>query len=76
MSVITDTSTETIRHDDGGARRRRILRKTASYAILLLFAAFYVSPLLIRHDFVKPGVEFDALTTASVCQQDFGIKPR
>ncbi len=29
------------------ARRRRILRKSASYAILLLFAVFYVGPLLI-----------------------------
>ncbi len=49
MSVITEPVTDSVRKDDGdgGAKRRRILRKVASYAILLLFAAFYVGPLLI-----------------------------
>jgi raffinose/stachyose/melibiose transport system permease protein len=46
MSVIAET-TEVVVSDDGGARRRRTIRKTASYAILLLFAAFYIGPLLI-----------------------------
>ena len=48
MSVISETMTEPVRIDgDGGAKRRRTIRKTASYAILLLFAAFYVGPLLV-----------------------------
>jgi raffinose/stachyose/melibiose transport system permease protein len=47
MSVVTGRLTDTVRSDDGGAKRRRILRKVGSYAILLLFAAFYVGPLLI-----------------------------
>jgi raffinose/stachyose/melibiose transport system permease protein len=53
MSVITDPLDETpldidtARSDDGGAGRRRVLRKVLSYAILLLFAAFYVGPLLV-----------------------------
>jgi raffinose/stachyose/melibiose transport system permease protein len=46
MSVIAET-TEVVVSDDGGARRRRTIRKTASYTILLLFAAFYIGPLLI-----------------------------
>jgi raffinose/stachyose/melibiose transport system permease protein len=44
---MTESLTDVVSRDDGGARRRRILRKGASYAILLLFAAFYVGPLLI-----------------------------
>jgi raffinose/stachyose/melibiose transport system permease protein len=36
-----------VRPDDSGARRRRIQRKVVSYGILLLFAAFYVGPLLM-----------------------------
>jgi len=47
MSVVTEHLADTVRSDDGGAKRRRILRKGGSYAILLLFAAFYVGPLLI-----------------------------
>ncbi len=47
MSVITEPLADTVRSGDGGAKRRRILRKVASYSILLLFAAFYVGPLLI-----------------------------
>jgi len=47
MSVIAEPLTDAVSTDDGGARRRRILRKAVSYAILLLFAAFYVGPLLI-----------------------------
>jgi raffinose/stachyose/melibiose transport system permease protein len=38
---------EVIRRDDAGARRRTIVRRTASYLILILFACFYVGPLLI-----------------------------
>lgn len=33
--------------DDRGAGRRRVRRKVASYAILLLFAAFYIGPILM-----------------------------
>ena len=44
--VLTDDS-PTDRIDDGGAKWRRIRRQTASYGILLLFAAFYVGPLLM-----------------------------
>ncbi len=50
MSVITNTFTEVADDSetgDGGAKRRRILRKVSSYAILLAFAAFYVGPLMI-----------------------------
>jgi raffinose/stachyose/melibiose transport system permease protein len=50
MSVITDSSpaaTPTVRLPGGNAKRRRIQRKVVSYAILLLFAAFYVGPLLM-----------------------------
>lgn len=46
MTVITET-TDVVVRTDAGARRRRIVRKVASYAILLLFAAIYVGPLLI-----------------------------
>ena len=51
MSVITDSPTRTesspVTRSDKGAKRRRIQRKVASYAILLLFAVIYVGPLLI-----------------------------
>jgi raffinose/stachyose/melibiose transport system permease protein len=54
MSAITepidldgDVNVDVVKRDDGGARRRRLLRNVASYGILLLFAAFYVGPLLI-----------------------------
>ena len=47
MSVITEPLTDKVRSDDEGAKRRRILRKVGSYSILVLFAAFYVGPLLI-----------------------------
>ena len=46
MSVITETTNVVVRADSR-ARRRRLVRKVASYAILLLFAAIYVGPLLI-----------------------------
>ena len=46
MTVMTET-TDVVVRSDSGARRRRILRKVASYAILLFFAAIYVGPLLI-----------------------------
>jgi raffinose/stachyose/melibiose transport system permease protein len=46
MTVITET-TDVVVRADSGARRRRTVRKVASYAILLLFAAIYVGPLLI-----------------------------
>jgi raffinose/stachyose/melibiose transport system permease protein len=48
---IDDLGTEpmdhVVRRDDGGAKRRRVQRKVISYGILLLFAAFYVGPLLM-----------------------------
>ena len=47
MSAITESVPDIVSYDDSGAKRRRILRKTASYTILLVFAAFYVGPLLI-----------------------------
>ena len=47
MSVITQPATEEIRQDDGGAKNRRTRRKVLSYAILLLFAAFYIGPLVV-----------------------------
>ena len=46
MSVVTETP-QIVARSDAGARRRRITRRVASYAILLLFAAIYVGPLLI-----------------------------
>ena len=46
MSVIAET-TDVVARSDAGARRRRVTRKAASYAILLLFAAIYDGPLLI-----------------------------
>ena len=47
MSTITDSSLDVVTVDDAGARRRRIIRKTASYTILILFAVIYVAPLLM-----------------------------
>ena len=48
MSVITEPLTDDLALEgDGGAKRRRIQRQVLSYAILLLFAAFYIGPLLI-----------------------------
>ena len=48
MSVLLDAPADVVSSvDDGGARRRRMIGKIASYAILLLFAALYVGPLLI-----------------------------
>jgi len=47
MSTIADSSLDVVTVDDAGARRRRIIRKTASYTILILFAAIYVLPLLM-----------------------------
>lgn len=44
--VLTDDA-PTDRIDERGASWRRRRRKTASYAILLLFTAFYVGPLLM-----------------------------
>jgi raffinose/stachyose/melibiose transport system permease protein len=44
--VVTALPT-VVGRDDGGARRRRITRKVLSYTILLIFAAFYVGPILI-----------------------------
>ena len=46
MSVITETP-DIVARSDAGARRRRVTRRVASYAILLFFAAIYVGPLLI-----------------------------
>jgi raffinose/stachyose/melibiose transport system permease protein len=36
-----------VRSDDAGARRRRVQRKVASYAVLGLFALIYVGPILM-----------------------------
>ena len=47
MSTIADSSLDVVRVDDAGARRRRILRKTASYTILIIFGVIYVAPLLM-----------------------------
>jgi raffinose/stachyose/melibiose transport system permease protein len=47
MSVATEPLTDAVRADDSGAKRRRIQRKAVSYGILLLFAAFYIGPLLM-----------------------------
>ena len=47
MSVITAPAPEVTRVDDGGARRRRMLRKVFSYTILTLLGAFYIGPLLV-----------------------------
>lgn len=47
MSVITQPATDLITQDDGGAKNRRTRNKVLSYAILLLFAAFYIGPLLV-----------------------------
>ncbi len=46
MTVIAE-STDVVVRDDAGAKRRRTIRVVTSYAILLLFAAFYIGPLLI-----------------------------
>jgi len=46
MTVVAET-TDVVVRSDSGARRRRIVRKVASYAILLFFALIYVGPLLI-----------------------------
>lgn len=47
MSILTAPATDPVRRDDAGARRRRITRKTVSYTILVLFAVFYVGPILM-----------------------------
>ena len=47
MSVATEHLADVVRTDDGGAKRRKLQRKIGSYAILLLFAAFYVGPVLM-----------------------------
>lgn len=47
MSITADSSLDVVRVDDAGARRRRIIRKTASYTILGLFGVIYVLPLLM-----------------------------
>ncbi len=50
MSVLADLDTDTERRvvpRGGHARRKRVLRKGLSYALLLLFVAFYLGPLLI-----------------------------
>ncbi len=50
MSVIDDIDTDTepkVVARDNSAKRRKALRNGASYAILFLFAAFYIGPLLI-----------------------------
>ena len=50
MTAVADTLTDAELEAAAGAReakRRRLLRNTGSYSILLLFAAFYVGPLLV-----------------------------
>jgi raffinose/stachyose/melibiose transport system permease protein len=47
MSTITDSMPDVVHADDGGAKRRRVIRLTVSYTILILFAVAYVVPLLM-----------------------------
>jgi len=47
MSVLSAPTSDVVRTDDLGARRRRMIRKVASYTILTLFAVIYVLPLLM-----------------------------
>jgi raffinose/stachyose/melibiose transport system permease protein len=47
MSAIVEPQADAGGSEHAGEKRRRTLGKTASYLILLLFAAFYVGPLLI-----------------------------
>ena len=47
MSVLASASETLSKRDDGGARRRRITRKTVSLAILLIFSLIYVGPILM-----------------------------
>ena len=47
MSAIISDPVVAVPARDKGARNRRLRRKAVSYAILLLFAAFYVGPLLM-----------------------------
>lgn len=47
MSVIANPPSDTVRRDDGGARRRRITRKSVSMFILLTFTVIYVGPILM-----------------------------
>ena len=50
MSVLVELDTEPediVVPSSPGGKRKRTLKKTASYALLFLFAAFYIGPLLI-----------------------------
>lgn len=47
MSMLLTSRNASVRSDDAGARRRRVTRQTVSYAILILFALFYVGPILM-----------------------------
>ena len=47
MSVLASASETPSKRDDGGARRRRVTRKTVSLAILLIFSLIYVGPILM-----------------------------
>ena len=47
MSITADLPSNSIRRDDGGARRRRITRKSMSMFILLTFSVIYVGPILM-----------------------------
>ncbi|MEY2958967.1 MAG: hypothetical protein RLZZ01_1535 [Actinomycetota bacterium] len=47
LDPVLDPSSDVVQRDDAGAKRRMIVRRSASYLILVLFACFYVGPLLI-----------------------------
>ena len=51
MTVISEVEAEAEKAvevvREGGAKRRETLTKIASYALLVLFATFYVGPLLV-----------------------------
>lgn len=47
MTAVTERPSDVVREESGGAKRRRTQRKLVSYALLALFAAFYIGPLLM-----------------------------
>ena len=47
MSITANLPSNSVRRDDGGARRRRITRKSVSLFILLTFSVIYVGPILM-----------------------------
>jgi raffinose/stachyose/melibiose transport system permease protein len=47
MTAVTEHLADAVVEESGGAKRRRMQRKLGSYALLALFAAFYIGPLLM-----------------------------